>query len=146
MMGSSIHAIKVSYVFTNLNQFVVLLIYVCIVGIGGYKVSTGSLSVGFFSIINTYFNMIISSISYFIGLAGSYQDAKISFQRIEKILKSPDEEKGEQGIDSIQKVECKDFFSVRMEAICSWIIAALHFIEEEFMVCTARMELARQLF
>ena len=32
MMGSSIHAIKVSYVFTNLNQFVVLLIYVCIVG------------------------------------------------------------------------------------------------------------------
>ena len=109
MMGSSIHAIKVSYVFTNLNQFVVLLIYVCIVGIGGYKVSTGSLSVGFFSIINTYFNMIISSISYFIGLAGSYQDAKISFQRIEKILKSPDEEKGEQGIDSIQKVECKDF-------------------------------------
>lgn len=109
MMGSSIHAIKVSYVFTNLNQFVVLLIYVCIVGIGGYKVSTGSLSVGFFSIINTYFNMIISSISYFIGLAGSYQDAKISFQRIEKILKSPDEEKGEQGINSIQKVECKDF-------------------------------------
>mgnify|MGYP002242251102 FL=1 len=84
MMGSSIHAIKVSYVFTNLNQFVVLLIYVCIVGIGGYKVSTGSLSVGFFSIINTYFNMIISSISYFIGLAGSYQDAKISFQRIER--------------------------------------------------------------
>lgn len=43
------------------------------------------------------------------SLAGSYQDAKISFQRIEKILKSPDEEKGEQGIDSIQKVECKDF-------------------------------------
>ena len=57
MMGSSIHAIKVSYVFTNLNQFVVLLIYVCIVGIGGYKVSTGSLSVGFFSIINTYFKI-----------------------------------------------------------------------------------------
>lgn len=109
LLTASLHSISVDYLFTNLNQVVIILAYLFIIGIGGYKVSTGVLSIGLFSVINTYFNMMLGSVSYFVGIAGSYQDTKVSFQRIEKILQAPDEEKGEQGIDSIQKVECKDF-------------------------------------
>lgn len=109
LLTASLHSISVDYLFTNLNQVVIILAYLFIIGIGGYKVSTGVLSIGLFSVINTYFNMMLGSVSYFVGIAGSYQDTKVSFQRIEEILQTPDEEKGEQGIDSIQKVECKDF-------------------------------------
>lgn len=104
MLSAALHAIRVNYLFTNLNQFVIILAYICIIGIGGYKVRTGSLSIGLFSIINTYFNMIISSISYFIGLASSYQDAKVSFQRIQKIMQSPNEEIGTKLVSHIENV------------------------------------------
>lgn len=104
MLKAALHTIKVNSLFTNLNQFVIIFAYVCIIGLGGYKVSTGALSIGFFSIINTYFNMIISSISYFIGLASSYQDAKVSFQRIQKIMQSPNEEIGAKLASHIENV------------------------------------------
>lgn len=108
LVESSLHSVRVEYLFNNLNQVVIVFAYICILSIGGYKVSTGELSIGFFSVINTYFSMIINSVSYFIGLAGSYQDTKVSFERIEKILTIPDEAVGTQFIDEIRTVEIKD--------------------------------------
>ena len=109
LLSASLHSVSVDYLFTNLNQVVIILEYLCIIGIGGYKVTTGALSIGLFSVINTYFNMMISSVSYFVGIAGSYQDTKISFQRIQKILQTPDEDKGDLLPESIHQVEVKDF-------------------------------------
>lgn len=108
LVQSSLHSVRVEYLFSNLNQVVIVFAYICILSIGGYKVSTGELSIGFFSVINTYFSMIINSVSYFIGLAGSYQDTKVSFERIEKILNIPDEAIGTQFIDEIRTLEIKD--------------------------------------
>ena len=108
LVESSLHSVRVEYLFNNLNQVVIVFAYICILSIGGYKVSTGELSIGFFSVINTYFSMIINSVSYFIGLAGSYQDTKVSFERIEKILNIPDEAIGTQFIDEIRTLEIKD--------------------------------------
>ena len=109
LLSASLHSVSVDYLFTNLNQVVIILAYLCIIGIGGYKVTTGALSIGLFSVINTYFNMMISSVSYYVGIAGSYQDTKISFQRIQKILQTPDEDKGDLLPESIHQVEVKDF-------------------------------------
>lgn len=109
LLSASLHSVSVDYLFTNLNQVVIILAYLCIIGIGGYKVTTGALSIGLFSVINTYFNMMISSVSYFVGIAGSYQDTKISFQRIQKILQTPDEDKSDLLPESIHQVEVKDF-------------------------------------
>lgn len=89
LLSASLHSVSVDYLFTNLNQVVIILAYLCIIGIGGYKVTTGALSIGLFSVINTYFNMMISSVSIFVGIAGSYQDTKISFQRIQKSCRRP---------------------------------------------------------
>lgn len=108
MLGAALRSVRVDYLFTNLNQVVVIVAYLCIVGIGGYKVSTGALSIGYFSIINTYFNMILRSVSYFIGLAGSYQDTKVSFQRIRKILDTPDEAAGAETVEELKAIEVKD--------------------------------------
>ena len=59
--------------------------------------------------INTYFNMMIGSVSYFVGIAGSYQDTKISFDRIKRILQVPDETTGNRIVDLISEVEVEDF-------------------------------------
>lgn len=108
LLQTTLHSVGVEYFFSNLNQVVIVTANLCIIGIGGYKVSTGALSVGYFSIINTYFNMIISSVSYFIGLAGSYQDAKVSYQRIRKIMEMPDEPHGFLCPDEIHRISVED--------------------------------------
>ena len=87
---------------------IIILAYLCIIGIGGYKVRNGKLSIGYFSTINTYFNMIISSVSYFVGLAGSYQDTKASFDRINDIMSKEDERNGDILIDTLKSVEIVD--------------------------------------
>ena len=48
MLNAALHTIKVNSLFTNLNQFVIIFAYVCIIGLGGYKVSIGALTIGFF--------------------------------------------------------------------------------------------------
>ena len=108
MLHALLHSVSVDYIFMNLNQFVIIIAYLCIVGIGGYKVSTGELSIGYFSIINTYFNMIIRSVSYFLGLAGTFQDTKVSFQRIKKIMDTPEETNGNQMMSSVESVSVKN--------------------------------------
>lgn len=108
MLHASLHSVSVDYIFMNLNQFVIIIAYLCIVGIGGYKVSTGELSIGYFSIINTYFNMIIRSVSYFLGLAGTFQDTKVSFQRIKKIMDTAEEINGNQMVSNIESISVKN--------------------------------------
>ena len=112
MLYASLHSVSVDYIFMNLNQLIIILAYLCIVGIGGYKVSTGNLSIGYFSIINTYFNMIIRSVSYFLGLAGTIQDTKVSFKRIQKIMDVPKECFGDEVLDRIETVSV-DNLSIR---------------------------------
>ena len=109
MLKANLHSMSSDYMFTNLNQIVIIFAYICIIGIGGHKVSSGELSIGIFSVINTYFNMMIGSVSYFVGIAGSYQDTKISFDRIKRILQVPDETTGNRIVDLISEVEVEDF-------------------------------------
>lgn len=99
-----INSVKVDYIFTNLNQVIIVIVYLCIVGIGGYKVSIGELSIGYFSIINIYFNMIIRSIAYFLGLVSTYQDAKVSYNRLSAINNKKYEINGNLELDSINRV------------------------------------------
>ena len=105
MLHAELDSTKIDCFFSNINQTIIIIAYVSIIGIGGYKVSIGDLSVGYFTIINTYFNMTISAVSYFVGLAGSYQDAKISFQRVDKIMNQPNENIGSKKVEKIQEVK-----------------------------------------
>ncbi|MBS6835839.1 MAG: ABC transporter ATP-binding protein [[Eubacterium] rectale] len=108
LVEASLHSVRVEYLFANLNQLIIILAYLCIIEIGGYKVRIGKLSIGYFSTINTYFNMIISSVSYFVGLAGSYQDTKASFDRINDIMSKEDERNGNILIDALKSIEIAD--------------------------------------
>ncbi len=105
---AALNAVKTEYVFTNLNQMIITLAYLCIIGIGGYKVITGDLTIGYFSIINTYFGMIIHSISYFLGLAGTYQDSKVASERLNAILTGKEHTNGQMVVNTISKIDVKN--------------------------------------
>lgn len=108
MLYSSIKTIKTDYIFANINQFFVVLAYICITAIGGYRVGMQMLSLGFFTAINTYFNMLIHSISYFLNLANTYQDAIISLERIKRILHLPNASTGTLRANKVMNIIIQD--------------------------------------
>ena len=109
MYKVAISQVKTNYIFSNLNQIMFVICYISVIAIGGYKVLTGKMTVGFLTIISTYFSMIISSATYFLNLAGNYQETKISVERINKIYNAEKEIFGEIHLNSLSKIQIKDF-------------------------------------
>ena len=75
---------------------------------GGLKVLKGELSIGEFTIITTYFKMMLSVISYYLNIGKSFQDSKSSFERIQELLNISEELNGEVFLENIDKIELKD--------------------------------------
>ena len=105
MLNASLLSVRTDYIFMNINQFIIIISYICIIAIGGIKVSAGELSIGYFSIINTYFNMVLHSVSYFLGLAGTYHETMIAIKRINKILNSSEEMNGDVKLHKIRRLD-----------------------------------------
>ncbi|KTS69917.1 multidrug ABC transporter ATPase, partial [Paenibacillus jamilae] len=99
--------VKTNYIFSNLNQFILIICYIFVIGIGGHKVVIGQMSVGQFTIINTYLSMIISSTSYLLSLASSYQETKVSIERLNDIMKSENDIYGSATLVELEKISIK---------------------------------------
>lgn len=86
MIKSAIGQVKTQYLFSNLNRLIMVLCYLLILGIGGYNVVIGKISIGYFTIINSYVNMILSATSDIIDFSGSYPKVKVAVDRMNTLL------------------------------------------------------------
>lgn len=109
MYRVAVSHVKTNYIFSNLNQIMFVMCYISVIAIGGYKVLKGEMSIGFLTIISTYFSMIISSATYFLNLAGNFQETKISVERLNKIKDSEEEIHGEIKLNNLSEISIKDF-------------------------------------
>ncbi|AHM67574.1 ATP-binding cassette domain-containing protein [Paenibacillus polymyxa] len=99
--------VKTNYIFSNLNQFILIICYIFVIGIGGHKVVIGQMSIGQFTIINTYLSMIISSTSYLLSLASSYQETKVSIERLNDVMNSENDIYGSTTLEDLEKISIK---------------------------------------
>lgn len=86
MLKSAVGQVKTQYLFSNLNRLIMVLCYLMILGIGGYNVVIGKISIGYFTIINSYVNMILSAASDIIDFSGSYPKVKVAADRMNALL------------------------------------------------------------
>lgn len=86
MLQTAIRQIKTQYLFSNLNRFIMTICYLMVIGIGGYKVVTGHITVGYFTIINSYLTMIISATSDIIDFTGGIPEYNVAVDRMNGIL------------------------------------------------------------
>lgn len=105
MFFSLLKHTKISYFFSGSSSMIMTAAQIIIFFFGGFEILEGNLTVGQFTMVNTYFSMMMSSISYFLNLGKSYQDALISHNRLEQILNEQKEINGEMKIDSIDTIE-----------------------------------------
>lgn len=99
---------KVSSIFSMFGSIFNNIFQVILIFFGGLKVIEGSITVGGFTIINTYFSSFIKSINYFLQFGQYYQDFLISFNRINDIENLNDEKNGQIYLEYIDKITVKD--------------------------------------
>lgn len=99
---------KISYLFNNIDLAIARLANILIYTYGGYEVINNRLTIGEFTIIKTYFSIVLSSISYFLNLGKQYQQFLVSYTRIKQIFDTPIENNGEKMIDKVEKIELKN--------------------------------------
>ncbi|WP_350342975.1 ABC transporter ATP-binding protein [Proteinivorax tanatarense] len=91
MYDSFLSYTKLSLSFTNSGSVISVISQIIIFYFGGMEIINGNLTIGEFTIINSFFSMIINSIKYLIGFGQNYQNALVSYKRIKQILeKDPD--------------------------------------------------------
>ncbi|MGL5752950.1 MAG: ATP-binding cassette domain-containing protein [Paraclostridium sp.] len=106
---SAINYEKFSNFFMNLTMLTNISSQVILFIIGSIQVINGSISVGAFTIIVSYFNNIKTSISYFISVSKTYQETKVSYDRINELLAIDTEfSSSDDVIDNINNINVRD--------------------------------------
>ncbi|MCL2404791.1 MAG: ABC transporter ATP-binding protein/permease [Defluviitaleaceae bacterium] len=98
----------VEFFFTHSGRLTSAAFHVIIIGVGGYRVIHGDLSIGYFTMITLYFNMVIQQVGSLFGFASGYQSVRVATGRTEEIYENPIDPNGETKIEHIQQLEVRD--------------------------------------
>ena len=96
---------KFSTLFSNIGAFIAVCANIIILIVGVNEIFDGNMTVGEFTIITTYFNMVIGTINYFLDFIKKYQSSLVSYNRLDEILQATEERKGTSKINDIKKIE-----------------------------------------
>ena len=83
------------YFFANAGAFTSALFHVSLVAFGGYRVISGYLSIGMFTMTTMYFSMIMDAMSEFFNFGANYQMGTVSAERLDEIYANPIDQNGE---------------------------------------------------
>lgn len=102
----------VQYSYSGLDTGIMSIGQICLFIIGGSLVLKKVITIGDFTVISTYFSMVVTSTRYFFGLGQQIQTTLVSFERLQQITREPEEIEGRKKINSINKIEiCNVNFS-----------------------------------
>lgn len=99
---------KINYIFTNASCLILAIINAFVFFYGGLGVVAGNISIGQFTIINVYFNLIVSALNYFLGLGSSYQQFLVANNRLLEFTKIETEKNGIALIENVESIKVKN--------------------------------------
>jgi len=99
---------KLSYVFNNADALVKYMANMIIFIYSGFQIIAGEMSIGQFTMINSYSLMVISSLSVFLGFGRSYRNSLVAYDRINEIYSTKQEDNGDINIDAVNEIAIKD--------------------------------------
>lgn len=100
--------LKLTFKFSATDEIVSLLFQIAVFIIGGSQVITKHMTIGEFTIMTTYFNIIIEKIKYYFELGQSYQSTKVSVDRINSLLSIEEEKNGSMILNNIENISLKN--------------------------------------
>lgn len=109
VLHSAIQYQKISYIFTGLDSILLAIAHIFLFLYGGVQVLRGELSVGQFTIISSYFGIMLTSTRYFFSLGKNVQDIMVSFKRIKETLSNVPDQTGITIIKPISKISVRNY-------------------------------------
>lgn len=94
-----------SYIFSGLDQLVMIAAQMILLLFGGIEVIAGRLTIGRFIIISSYFNIMLAAIRYFFSLGQTIQSNMVSYNRLQELVKIDPEFNGETSIEQIKNIK-----------------------------------------
>jgi len=105
LLSKALRFQKTNYVFSGLDKIIMMIAQMTMLFIGGIEVIRGRLSIGEFTIISSYFSMLLSAIRYFFTLGQNIQDTLVSYNRLNEIQSVSEEWNGSKTLEYINKIE-----------------------------------------
>ena len=131
-LSSALKTQKIQYIFTGLDALISTFAQIALFIVGGLAILQNELTVGQFTVISTYFAMILGSIRYFFGLGKSIQDTKVSTDRINNLLKHSVEVEGNIVLNCIDSIKlCNITFSYSEDDITIFKNFSYNFVKNK---------------
>lgn len=99
---------RISYLFSSLDSVITLFLQVSILFFGVKSVINESMTIGQFTVIMSYYAMLIGSFKYYLNLGKLYQDFRVSYYRVKELWDIRAEKNGELYICPIKKIEMEN--------------------------------------
>lgn len=96
---------KLSYLFNASDSLISWAFQSMVFLIGGAHVISNRMTIGQFTMMNTYFNMILSQVKSYFEIGQSYQSVLVSMDRVQELYNIEKEAWGNKILQSISKVE-----------------------------------------
>lgn len=100
----SLTNLKLNFLFQSSDTIITMVSQIILFLVGGTLILQGSLTIGMFTLLSSYFNNLIGSTKYFINLGNYYLDCQVSENRILEILDIKIEKNGNKKISSIDTI------------------------------------------
>ena len=99
---------RFGYLFGNADSFLRYIVTLSVFVFSGYGILKGKMTVGSFTMINSYTMMLISALSGILGLGKSYRTALVSYNRINELRTLPTEHNGTFDPGKIEQICIRD--------------------------------------
>lgn len=99
---------RISYIFSSLDD-IITIVFQCITFIiAANEIMQGRMTIGQFTIIISYFSILISGIKYYLNFGKSYEEAKASYIRILDLENIPEEANGLLKLKNVDSIVLDD--------------------------------------
>lgn len=96
---------KYSYFLGSIDSLLSLLSQITLYIAGASQILKGSFSVGGFIMFSAYFSVVLSSIRFFYGFGTTYQEAMVSYHRLQDLENIAEEPNGDIKIGHINRIQ-----------------------------------------
>lgn len=108
LLKSVLKYAKVSYMFFSMDGVISSVSKLLLLFVGGIEIIKNNITIGDFTIISNYFNMLLGCVSYFLQLGKSYQEASVSYKRLNEIFIMDIEANGLVELEHIESIKLQD--------------------------------------
>lgn len=99
---------KMEYFFSSIDNIIAAIFQAIMFVLGGISIIKGNMTIGEFTMVNTYFGYFLKIVKYYIGFMKELQDAKASYSRILNILNYDTIKNGEEEIIRLDEISAKN--------------------------------------